>query len=630
LALAIFCPPLPGQQTDKSEPEKPEPIKTVITVTGQITVEAPANITVLDQDQISEMPGAELDDRLRNIPGFSLFRRTSSLVAHPTTQGVSLRGLGSSGASRSLVLWDGIPINDPFGGWVYWTRLSPDELDRVEIVRGAATSLFGDRAMAGSIALFSRPGERRHVSAGYEGGNENTHDAWLGLSNLWSKWALSGHGRAFTTDGYYIVPDYARGPVDRPAAVRFVTGDVRLDWLGGANKVFLKSDVLVESRKNGTPLATNSTSLGEVAGHYERQFGQDAISFLGFHTREGFHSTFTSVAAGRRTETLSFVQTVPADAEGGAAYWRHDRSRWNLLAGADVYRSHGVSTDAAPTFQRVGQGTLLQHGIFAQSDFTLGPARFFVGARHSFTGQGDTFFSPNAGVAAGRKRWRARGSVYRSFRAPTLNELYRNFQIGNTLTQANALLRPETVFGAEAGVDYVGELGNLRIGAFRNSLHDLVTNVTLLSTPTQIVRQRQNGADALSQGAEINANARWRHWRGDINYLYADSTYDNGKRIPEVPHHQGSAQLSFEKGRTLLSAGVRVFSSQYDDDLNTRAYVLAGYSSVQLAARREVGKGIALSAAFENLLNRTFYVAFAPTPNIGMPRLWRVGLRWRH
>jgi outer membrane receptor protein involved in Fe transport len=321
---------------------------------------------------------------------------------------------------------------------------------------------------------------------------------------------------------------------------------------------------------------------------------------------------------------------VPADAEGGAAYWRHDRSRWDLLAGADVYRSHGVTTDASPTFQRIGQGTLVQHGIFAQSDFTAGPAKFFLGARHSFTGQGDTFFSPNAGLVAGHKHWRARGSVYRSFRTPTLNELYRNFQIGNTLTQANAALRPETVFGAEVGLDYVGETGNVRLGFFRNSLEDLVTNVTLSSSPTQIVRQRQNAASALSRGAEISAQTRWRHWRGEASYLYASSNYTNGRRIPEVPHNQGSAQLSFDKGGTLLSAGVRVFSSQFDDDLNTRAFVLAGYSSLQLVARQQLRKGLSASASFENLLNRTYYVAFAPTPNIGAPRLWRVGLRWRH
>src|SRR4051794_20103063 len=135
-----------------SDPPSPAPIKTSITVLERVETEAPAFVSTLDPKQIEQQPGVNLDDRLRAIPGFTLFRRASSLVANPTTQGVSLRGLGSSGASRTLIVWDGVPMNDPFGGWVYWTRLSPQEMERIEISRGASTSVFGDRAMSGAIS----------------------------------------------------------------------------------------------------------------------------------------------------------------------------------------------------------------------------------------------------------------------------------------------------------------------------------------------------------------------------------------------------------------------------------------------------------------------------------------------
>src|SRR5690348_8773004 len=156
------------------EPPKPEPLKTSITVVEKVSAETPANISVLNSSDLQETPGTNLDDRLREVPGFSLFRRSSSLVAHPTTQGISLRGIGSSGASRTLVLWDGIPANDPFGGWVYWTQFVPDEIGRAEISRGAATSVFGEKAMSGAIGIFSRPPERMLLFGQYEYGNENT------------------------------------------------------------------------------------------------------------------------------------------------------------------------------------------------------------------------------------------------------------------------------------------------------------------------------------------------------------------------------------------------------------------------------------------------------------------------
>src|ERR671929_131193 len=99
---------------------------------------------------------ATLDDALRQVPGFTLFRRTGSRVANPTSQGVSLRGVGASGASRALVLADGIPLNDPFGGWVYWGRVPRASVERIEVLRGGASSLYGSSALGGVVNLITR------------------------------------------------------------------------------------------------------------------------------------------------------------------------------------------------------------------------------------------------------------------------------------------------------------------------------------------------------------------------------------------------------------------------------------------------------------------------------------------
>ncbi|MDQ6663855.1 MAG: TonB-dependent receptor [Acidobacteriota bacterium] len=613
--------------TGQQNQPKPEPVRTSITVVENISAETPANVSEITPQALARTPGVNLDDRLREIPGFSLFRRTSSVVANPTTQGVSLRGIGSSGASRSLVLWDGVPVNDPFGGWIYWTRFAPDNLQRVEISRGASTSVFGDLAMGGAISLFSSPARKHYLTAGYEGGNRNSQDVWAGYSELWSRFALSGSARAYSTGGYYVVPENVRGSVDRPAGVRFVNSTARLDLFGGGHQFFAEANILAEERPNGTLVTQNSTSLGTVSAHYLRQFSRDGFSILGFQTRENFHSAFSAIAAGRNSERLTFRQTVPSNATGAAALWSHSGGHWNTVAGADVNRAHGIDTDVLfPTGTRAGGGTLLQHGVFVQSDFSVSGLRLFLGARHQFTGQDRQFFSPSAGAAWGRGRWRTRGSVYRGFRAPTLNELYREFRVGNAVTQANAALRPETLFGAEAGVDFIGESSTVRMTVYRNALSGLITNVTLSSAPNLIVRQRQNAADSLSRGAEFSADKRWRNWRGELGYLYADSRYATGPRIPQVPRHQGSAQVSYEHGRTLASLGFRSYASQFDDDLNK--FLLPGFATLQLVARERLARNFSATLAFENLLNREYLTGFTPTPTIGAPRLWRVGLRW--
>ena len=402
------------QDPQAIDPPKPETVKTSITVVEKISAETPANVTVLDQTALQQSPGTNLDDRLRDVPGFSLFRRSSSLAANPTTQGISLRGIGSSGASRTLVLWDGIPANDPFGGWVYWTQFVPDEIASVEISRGAATSIFGDRAMSGAIGIFSRQAAKLHVLAEYEFGNENTHDLSAGFADAWSRLAVSGTARAFTTDGYYIVPASIRGAADTRANVEFATGDVRIDHYTSAGDLFFKTSVLAEERQNGTEFTHNSTGLGTLSLRYAREFTSDSFSLLGFHTREGFHATFDSVPAGRRTDSLTYSQTVPSEAVGGAALWQHHASRWNLLAGADVDRIEGTSTDhLLPSGLRSGGGTQLQHGVYGQADATLGWLKLFAGVRHSFAGEGSRFLSPSGGFVAGKKRLPSPAKLWR-------------------------------------------------------------------------------------------------------------------------------------------------------------------------------------------------------------------------
>ncbi|MEO7649919.1 MAG: TonB-dependent receptor, partial [Bryobacteraceae bacterium] len=515
---------------------------------------------MLENKILQQTPGVNLDDRLRSVPGFSLFRRSSSLVSHPTTQGVSLRGIGASGTSRTLVLIDGVPANDPFGGWVYWTLFAPEEMERVEISRGASTSVFGDRAMGGAIALFTREPQRLRWNAGYLGGNQNTHDASAGISHVFSRFGVSGQWRGYTTEGYFITPEPRRGSVDRRSAVAFTTGEARADYLGTTNRFFLKASVLAEDRQNGTAVQTNSTGMGSISGHYSGQWNKDTVSVVAFHSREEFRSAFSAIAANRNTETLSFRQSVPSEAVGGAGLWRHGASQWNLLAGADAFRVEGTSIDSlAPTGKRIGGGTQFQHGVFAQGDATIGPAKFFAGLRHHFTGQDSTFLSPSAGVVLGRKRVRARGSVYRSFRAPTLNELFREFRQGNTSTQANPTLRPETLFGAEVGLDFIGESTRARFTFYRNSLTDLITNVTLSTTPALIVRRRDNAASALNRGAEFEATQQFGYFRGEIGYLFADSRFGTGERVPQIARHQGSALLVYDRNGTLVTAGVRSF-----------------------------------------------------------------------
>jgi outer membrane receptor protein involved in Fe transport len=634
-AIAAYAqtpnPPTSATPPAPSNTTTPEPVHTSITVTEHVSAESPADISVLSADDVSDTPGVDLDDRLRMIPGFSLYKRSSSEVANPTTQGISLRGIGSSGSSRTLLLFNGVPYNDPFGGWVYWTRFTPEDIEEVEVSRGASTSLFGNLAMGGAINIFPvEPApSTRHVSAGFEAGTQNTYDAWADYTQSFQNFAISGSGRGFTTDGFYIVPEDIRGKIDRPANVRFVNDTIRLDWFNGPHRIYAWINSVVEERGNGTVLTHNSTAVGTGAVRYLFQQSHDAFSVTGFGTTGQFHSTYSSASANRNTETLVEVQHVPESALGASAIYTHSNSRFDLNAGTDVEQDRGFSYDRfSATNVRVSGGSELEHGEFIQGDLNEGPFKFFAGARQQFTGQdGHQFFSPSAGFAVGKHGWRGRGSVYRAFRAPTLNELYRQFRVGNTTTLANPNLQPETNFGAEIGADYLMEHGALRVTAFRNDIHDLITNTTLSSTPTSITRERENGPPSVNRGVEVSLDHRWHEFTGELGYLFADSHFVTGLRVPEVPRSTGSATLRWAHRRTMAAASVRATSSQFDDDLNQ--FLLPGFAVVQLLVRQQLFPRLTASVDVTNLLNRTFYTAFTPTPNIGDPRIIEGGLIWK-
>ncbi|WP_352430871.1 TonB-dependent receptor plug domain-containing protein [Pyrinomonas sp.] len=122
--------------------------------------DTPQSARTLSDRELLTTAAPTLDDALRQVVGFALFRRAGSRTANPTSQGVSLRGIGASGASRALVLVDGVPLNDPFGGWVYWGRVPMAAIERVEVLRGAASDLYGSSALGGVVQIITRRPER--------------------------------------------------------------------------------------------------------------------------------------------------------------------------------------------------------------------------------------------------------------------------------------------------------------------------------------------------------------------------------------------------------------------------------------------------------------------------------------
>ncbi len=194
----------------------PEGVFEQVTVTAARTVarvsDTAASVIVLAPEDLSTTAALTLDDALRQVPGFSLFRRSGSRTTNPTAQGVSLRGVGASGASRALVLADGIPINDPFGGWVYWGRVPRESVSRVEVVRGGSSHLYGTDALGGVVNFIphSNASPLASIEASY--GNQTTPNVSLFAGGRLGQLGGQISAEAFSTDGYIIVDEAGARP----------------------------------------------------------------------------------------------------------------------------------------------------------------------------------------------------------------------------------------------------------------------------------------------------------------------------------------------------------------------------------------------------------------------------------
>ncbi|MFL6195974.1 MAG: TonB-dependent receptor plug domain-containing protein [Thermoanaerobaculia bacterium] len=571
-----------------------------------------APTTVLTREDLARSPGLTLDDQLRQIPGFSLLRRSSSLTAHPTSQGVSLRGLGPSGASRTLVLFDGAPLNDPFGGWVYWNRLPMSALESVEVARGSLSQLYGSAAMGGAIQLVPRAPRPDTLEVTARGGDRSTGDLEVFASDAAAggSWGYSLAGRLFRTDGFFVVRPEDRGAVDRPAAVDFGTFYGRLQ--GG--RYHLGINAFEEERENGTALQANDTRLRSL----EAGWSGDHWDWDVFGQTQRFRSTFSRILPDRSQEFLTASQDFETRGWGGSTAWR---SGGGLLAGADLRQASWDRQD-----QTLG-------GVYAQQ--TLGLSSRFdllLGGRLDLWASEKTraSFNPRlGGLFRITDAVTLRASAYRGFRAPTLNELYRPFRVGNVETRANPDLREETLTGAELGAElHPSARAFARLNAYRNRIDGAVGNVTLSVTPQLITRQRRNLDRVTADGIEAELRLRpWERWELQASYLYTDSRVERtGLRVPQVPLNQGSLALAFQGPVAVVVQG-RWAGDQFEDDLNQLA--LPSYVVADLSVRRPLGRGLEIFVSAENLFDETVITGRTPIDVLGAPRLLQAGLTIR-
>ncbi|HUF04968.1 MAG TPA: TonB-dependent receptor [Aridibacter sp.] len=632
--------------------------------------ETAASIAVLSTEELRTTAATGLDDALRQTPGFTLFRRSSSRTANPTTQGASLRGINPSGASRSLVLLDSVPLNDPFGGWVPWGSVPRIGTESVEVLRGGSSSLYGSDSIGGTIAIRRRTLKHANTfSAEAYGGSSGTASGSFfgGLRRQGFEGDLAAS--VFATEGYIPVEEAGRGLSDEAVGSRDLNLSGRFaPSLGSRVNAFVRGSYFADRRKNGTRLQTNRTVSRRLeAGADPSISGSPAttLSFRAFGIFQVFDQTFSAVSDDHNSESLVRIQRVPSQSLGFLARFGTVVGSHAILAGFDTRNTRGASDETGffagnPTTITGSGGGETTTGIFLQDRVSISDRVILTGRLRldswsnygglrselrlsdgnftltEFADRDERALSPGASLLV-QMTDRVSGyfNVSKSFRAPTLNELYRGFRVGDIVTLANEDLRAERALNIEGGVSYWEEYFGLRAAVFTASIDDSVTNVTIDPSGSPIIRQRRNAAEVLVKGFEAEADLRFGEFSFSAGYLFSDARFESfpaepdleGNQLPQSARHNLTMRFRYAdaSGKT-FAAQARASSSQFDDDLNQ--FRLPPYFQLDLFGGFRIGESARIFAAIENVFNSRFTVGLTPIRTVSAPFTVRAGIRW--
>ncbi len=658
--------------------EPPPTVDTVVVEAARLPpapTDAAFSVVTVGAEAIATAP--RIDEALTLVPGVQLFRRTSSAAANPTTQGMTVRAIAGSGAGRALVTLDGVPQGDPFGGWVLWSGLPTADIEGALVVRGAGAGPYGAGALTGTIQLA----ERTRVSS------RGDYELWggergeSGLQAAFAAGDLLAVASARRTDGWIPVRKGA-GAADQPLAYEASSLALRYAPPVGVGHLALRIAGYREERASGllgaasrsTGVSASATLTGASPG-----IGND-WRLQAWVRRSDLENSSVAVGAGRAFTTPANDQFgTPALGAGVNAALRHSTPDGGWEVGADVRYADGETREhfrfIGGTFTRgrVAGGSQYVAGLYGESWRQSGDWLLTGGVRldrwASFDGRRDERdlatglptlalaqpdqdgWQPTARAAIRRDLdgGYLRTAAYAGFRPPTLNELHRPFRVGNDVTEANAGLEPEKLYGVEIGL---GGDGAVRWNAtlFANRLEGAVTNVTIGFGPGTfpvagfipaggVLRQRRNAGDIDAFGLEADVGGDLTSalaWT--LSGAWTRAEVDGGAAAPQLtglrpaqtPRLSASADAVWRPvGAVTARLTVRYEGERFDDDLNQRR--LSPALSADLRGDWQAGATIGVYAAIENLADARVETGETAdgVESFDSPRTVRIGLVWR-
>jgi vitamin B12 transporter len=612
--VPVQQPPPPPQGTpDIAEVPGPEearrldPVVVTATMVATPLEKLGATVTVVTGDEIGQYNYDRLEDVFRQVPGVQV--QTTGSPGKATS--LSIRGGGSQ---RSIVLVDGLRTASPTLGATDIAELTIDAIDRIEIVRGPQSTLYGADAITGVVNIITKKGQGAPTASVWvEGGNDNTFREQVNAQGAFGGFNFNITGSQFNTGGNLPHDDSAQTAVSGRVGYDFPwKGELSL--IGRYSYLDLELPIASTSPTVFDPNATNTLETGLYTVKYTQpilDWWNVTASFGQWFNNSNFRdtpppsdiTTISKINTSRIQADLLSTVTIP---------------QWNTLSLGWEYRSESGTNDTTGTFPATFSDTLDTLAFFGQDELSL-LDRVFLGGGLRWE-DNNRFGSSLTGRASAALVIKETGSKLRfawgqGFRAPTLNDLF--FPGFN-----NPDLKPERSTSWEIGLDQRLWRDRIRFGAtyFNQSFTDLIQFVF---DPTTFLFRPENVGRAKIQGVEAYASFDPVDWIGFyVNYTYLDARdQDTNQELRRVPRNSVNTGVTVTPfSRLTLFMQANVVSSQLESAFAGRnpGYfrIDTGGTFVLLGQTGRLNR-LELTLRIQNLTNQSYTEVLGfPAPGI--------------
>jgi iron complex outermembrane receptor protein len=626
-----------------------------------------STVNVLTAEHIQTSPARESQDLLREMPGVEL-PRTSSLVGG-TAQIVSIRGVDEG---RTVVLFDGIPVTDAWGEWVDWGRVPKGMLDRVEVLEGGTSSLYGMGGIGGMISFFSRPLAPGAMDVMVEAGSRDTRHGFISMGlPVYGALTANVSGDYQQGGGYVLLDPAKRGAVDNASQVIQRNAYLRLNFAPSATwSAFATGHLFGDNRNTGTLLSYQTRDQANVdLGFDHAAIAGGTLSLRGWDGRQDERQRSSAIRANRVAEDSSVTAVIPSHDWGASAQWTRALPGLESFAlGADFRHMSGDYSEVnfnttcpgancgLVTRTVLSGGDQALSGAFIQAIAApVAPLRVELSARvdswHNVNGKSidatagtttyadrsKTAFSPRLGLRYQLlSALSLHGSVYKAFRAPNLAELYRKQISATQVTIPNPDLSAETGLGREVGLSFQPfDMVQVKGTYYVADYSDFNVPVVISAGPPS-TRQRLNVSKSRSKGAEAYVALRpvpSLFVSGSVNYddarvVSGPAGTVVGAHINRVPSPKQVVRATFTSA--LLGDYTAIWKHE-GTTTTLQGAALEPFTVIDANVRRALVPGIHGFVSLENIGNSQYQINLTGTGtaaliSYGMPRTVRVGI----